>query len=163
MHYLDQWLPNTKLVPAWLYPNHLESLWKMQIPGPLHPLPWKSTLPFWSCVGLSDVPIIFFNNSNFGGFPGSSASKESTCNVEDTRDVSLIRGSGRSPGGWKGNPLQYSWLENPMDREAWQATVHRVAKSWTQLSTRMWRKVLEITNPVQNQMFVTCFWISEEP
>ena len=47
----------------------------------------------------------------------------------DKRDVGLIPGSGRSPGGGHGNPLQYSCLENPMDRGAWQATVHRVAKS----------------------------------
>ena len=44
-----------------------------------------------------------------------------------------IPGSGRSPGGEYGNPLQYSCLENPMDRGTWQATVHRAAKSWTQL------------------------------
>ena len=42
-------------------------------------------------------------------------------------------GGGRSPGGGHGNPLQYSCLENPMDREAWQAIVHGVAKSWTGL------------------------------
>jgi len=46
----------------------------------------------------------------------------------------LIPGSGRSPGGGNGNPLQYSCLENPMDRGAWWATVHRIPKSWTQLS-----------------------------
>ena len=51
----------------------------------------------------------------------------------DLRDVVLIPGSGRSPGERQGNPLQDSCLENPMDREAWQATVHRVAKSQTQL------------------------------
>ena len=51
----------------------------------------------------------------------------------DLRDVSSIPGSGRSPGGGHGNPLQYSCLENPMDRGAWQATVHRVPKSRTQL------------------------------
>ena len=45
----------------------------------------------------------------------------------------LISGLGRSPGGGHGNPLQYSCLENPMDRGAWWATVHGVAKSWTQL------------------------------
>ena len=45
----------------------------------------------------------------------------------------LIPGSGKFPGGRHGNPLQYSCLENPMDREAWQATVHRVAQSQTQL------------------------------
>ena len=43
-------------------------------------------------------------------------------------------GSGRSPGGGHGNPLQYSCLKNPMDRGAWQATVHGVSKSWTRLS-----------------------------
>ena len=41
--------------------------------------------------------------------------------------------SGRSPGGGHGNPLQYSCLENPMERGAWRATVHRVAKSWIKL------------------------------
>ena len=52
----------------------------------------------------------------------------------DARDVGSLSGSGRSPGGEHGNSLQYSCLENPMDRGAWQATVHRVIKSWTQLS-----------------------------
>ena len=49
----------------------------------------------------------------------------------DIRDVGLIPGFGRSPGGEHGNPLQYSCLENPMDRGAWWAIVHRVAKSLT--------------------------------
>ena len=49
--------------------------------------------------------------------------------------ASSIPGSERSPGGGHGNPLQYSCLENPMDRGAWRATVHRVAKSQTQLNT----------------------------
>ena len=49
--------------------------------------------------------------------------------VGDIRDKGLIPGWGRSPGGEHGSPLQYSCLENPMDREAWRATVHRVAKS----------------------------------
>ena len=48
-------------------------------------------------------------------------------------DQGAISGSGRAPGGGHGNPLQYSCLENPMDRGAWQAIVHRVAKSRTQL------------------------------
>ena len=54
-------------------------------------------------------------------------------NAGDIRDTSLIPGSGRFPGGGHGNPLQYSRLENPMEREAWWATVHRVAKSRTRL------------------------------
>ena len=52
----------------------------------------------------------------------------------DTGDVGLIPGSGRPPGGGNGNPLQYSSLESPMDRGAWQAEVHGVAKSQTRLS-----------------------------
>ena len=60
-------------------------------------------------------------------------------------DASLIPGSGRSPGGRHGNPLQYSCLENPMDRGSWWATVHRVAKSqtqWKQLSMYTCRGML---------------------
>ena len=60
---------------------------------------------------------------NLGGFPGGSDSKNYACNVGD---LSLIPGSGGYPGEENGNPLQYS-LENPMHREAWQATVHGVA------------------------------------
>ena len=51
----------------------------------------------------------------------------------DIRDTDSIPGLGRSPGWGHGNPLQYSCLENPMDRGPWWATVHRVAKSWTRL------------------------------
>ena len=51
----------------------------------------------------------------------------------DARDMGLIPGSGRSPGGGNGNPLQYSCLENPMDRAGWWAMVHRVTKSQTRL------------------------------
>jgi len=49
----------------------------------------------------------------------------------DIRDAGSIPGLGRSPGGGHGNPLQYSCLQNPMDRGAWRATVHGVTKSWT--------------------------------
>ena len=52
-------------------------------------------------------------------------------NAGDIRDIVLIPASRRSPGGGHNNPLQYSCLENPMERGAWQATVHRVAKSGT--------------------------------
>ena len=54
-------------------------------------------------------------------------------NSGDTGDPGLIPGLGRSPGGGHGNPLQYSYLENPLDRGAWWAAVHRVAKSQTEL------------------------------
>ena len=66
-----------------------------------------------------------------GGFPCWLSGKESTCSAGDVGDVGLIPGSGRSPGGGHGNPLQYSCLESPMDRGAWWATGHWVSKSWT--------------------------------
>ena len=56
------------------------------------------------------------------------AVKNLPANAGDLRDAGLILGSGRSPGGGHGDQLQYSRLENPMDREAWRATVHRVTK-----------------------------------
>ena len=64
------------------------------------------------------------------GSPGGSDGKETTCNAGD---LGSVPGSGRSPGGEHDNPLQYSCLENPMERGPCQATVHRVAKSWTRL------------------------------
>ena len=64
-------------------------------------------------------------------FPCGSDGKESACNVGDSGS---IPGSRRSPGEENGIPLQYSCLENPMDKGAWQATVHGVEKSRTQLS-----------------------------
>ena len=57
--------------------------------------------------------------------------KKLPANAGDTRDAGLIPGSGRSPGEGNGKPRQYTCLENPMDRGAWWATVHRVAKSQT--------------------------------
>ena len=64
------------------------------------------------------------------GFPGGSDSEESACNAGN---LGSIPGLGRSPGKENSSPHQYSCLENPMDRGAQWATVHRVAKSWTQL------------------------------
>ena len=65
------------------------------------------------------------------GFPDSSAGKESACNAGD---LGLVPGLGKSPGERNGSPLQYSCLENSMDREAWWATVHGITKSQTRLS-----------------------------
>ena len=62
------------------------------------------------------------------GFPGGLVVKNPLANSRDTEDMSLIPGFGRSPGGGDGNPLQYSSLGNPMDKGAWQATVHGVHK-----------------------------------
>ena len=66
----------------------------------------------------------------FSGFPGDSDGKESICNA---RDSGSTPGSGRRPGKGHGYPLQCSCLENSLDRGAWRATIHGIAKSWTQL------------------------------
>ena len=104
---------------------------------------------------------IFLRNKGFGDFPGGPVVKTSfsqcrghrcdpwsgtlgasqvvlvvknpPANAGDVRDADLIPGLGRSLGGGHGNPLLYSFLENPLDRGAWWATVHGVTKSWTQL------------------------------
>ena len=67
-------------------------------------------------------------------FPGGSDSKASAYNVGGPGS---IPGPGRSPGEGNGHPLQYSCLENPMTKRNWQATVHGVSKSWTQLNNSM--------------------------
>ena len=69
------------------------------------------------------------------GFPGISVVRESACKAGYAGDSGSIPESGRAPGGGHGNPLQYFCLKNPMDRGAWWGTVHKVAKSWTRLST----------------------------
>ena len=67
------------------------------------------------------------------GFPGGAVVNNPPANAEDRRDTGSIPGSGRSPGGGHGHPLQCSCLENPMGRGAWWAAVHRVAQSRTRL------------------------------
>ena len=66
-------------------------------------------------------------------FPTDPVGKESACNAGDGGRHKFIPGSGRSPGGGCGNPLQYSCLENPMEREAWWTIAHRVTKSQTRV------------------------------
>ena len=62
------------------------------------------------------------------GFPGGTVVKNLPAKAGDLRDTGSIPGSGRFSGGGNGNPLQYSWLENSLDREAWQATIQGVAE-----------------------------------
>ena len=82
------------------------------------------------CFPASNSPY-FALFHNCGGCPGGSDGKESACNTGDTAS---IPGLERSPGERNGFPFQYSCLENPLDREAWQVTVHGVAKSQKPLS-----------------------------
>ena len=83
-------------------------------------------LLIWSCD--------FSSLACCGMDPSGSVVKNPPANAGDTGDMDSIPGSGRSPGEGNGNPLQYSCLENPMDKGAWQGTVHGVAKSQTRLS-----------------------------
>ena len=79
-------------------------------------------------------PLLFIYSWNFiRAFQVVLVIKNLHANAGDVRDAGLIPGLGRSPGEGNGNPLQYSCLENPMDRGAWQATAHRVTKSGTRL------------------------------
>ena len=81
---------------------------------------------------LSNTPNVFLTRvCHFLDLSGSSDGKESVCNEGDPGS---IPGSGRSPGEGNSNPPQYSCLENPMERGAWQATFHGVTESQTQLS-----------------------------
>ena len=80
---------------------------------------------------LGPASVLFVSHFACFGFPGSSDGKQSACN---TGDLGSIPGLERSPGKGNDYPLQYSCLENPMDRGAWQAPVHGVSKSQTQLS-----------------------------
>ena len=68
------------------------------------------------------------------GFLGGSMVKILPANAEDLKDMDSIPGSRRSLGGGHGNPLQYSYLENPVDRGTWKAIVHRISKPWACLS-----------------------------
>ena len=84
---------------------------------------------------LDNLLVRNWTNSLFAsGFSGAAMVKNQSTNAGDARDTGLIPGLGRSPGVGIGNLLQYSCLENSMDRKAWLATVHGVPKSWTRLS-----------------------------
>ena len=87
------------------------------------------------------------------GFPSGSEVKASACNVGD---LGSIPGSGRSPGEGNGNPLQYSCLENPMDRGACWATVHGVTKSQTRLSDFTHSALLTMLKPLT--VWITTNW-----
>ena len=81
----------------------------------------------WKRQNAKGVAFLNHRTKTFStGFPGCSAGKESTCNVGD---MCSIPGSRRSLGGGHGHPLKYSYLENPVNKAAWQAVVHRVAES----------------------------------
>ena len=125
----------TQMLPL---PTHPETRWNpLLLYRGSGRRPWAHFI-YWSVAGLQccvsfrcAAEWFSWGHICWGqGFPGGSDGKESTCNAAD---MCLIPGSGRLPGGGNGSPLQYSCLENPMDRRAWLAAVHRAAKSWTRL------------------------------
>ena len=86
--------------------------------------------------------------------------KDLPANAGDRKDAGSTPGSGRSPGGGNDNPLQYSSLENPMDRGAWQVTVHRVTRSQTclkRLSMHAHMKLLNSNNHIDHSLLVLHF------
>ena len=80
-------------------------------------------------------PLYTLNTLNLPKVPDSTVIKNPSANAGDVKDVCLIPGLGRSPGVGSSQPLQYSCLENSLDRGAWQAIVHEASKSWTWLNT----------------------------
>ena len=112
--------PNLNLKQAhWLFHHHIVSK---------SILCWGDVgIEFVVCFGRWNQYSQCFKTCNFkSGFPSGSNGKESACNAGD---LDLIPESGRSPGEGNGYPLQYSCLENSMDRGAWQANIHGVTKS----------------------------------
>ena len=88
---------------------------------------------FCSLVLRSKLLLFKLWCTSVWAFQVALVAKNPLANAGDRRDADSIPESGRSRGGGYGNPLQYSCLENPMDRGTWQVTVHRVEKSWTRL------------------------------
>ena len=100
------------------------------------------------------MTFIYLNLSSYLGFPGGSDGKKSTCSVGDLGSMLGLR---RDPGEGNSNPLQYSGLENPMDRGAWQATVHGVAESWTRLSDSTTTHHRQKQSKLKNALSVVCW------
>ena len=92
-----------------------------------------------------------------GGLPRWLSGKESACQCRRCRDMGSIPGSRKSPGGGNGNPCQYSCLENPLDRRAWQATVHGITKSWTCFSDYACTHMSNIGRTL-DLIYICVFW-----
>ena len=103
---------------AWKYPNELFGQPNVSLYLCLYPK-WK----FRKFTLGNSLAV-----RRLAGFPGGSVVKNLPANVGDTGEASLLLEWGRSPGAGNGNPLQYSCLDNPIDRGGWRAAVHREAK-----------------------------------
>ena len=109
-----------------------------------------------SSVHLKTQIYLWINFCILLGFQGCTSVKNQLAKTGDIRDLGLTPGFGRSLGGEHGNSLQYSWLENPLDRGAWWTVVHRVAKS------RTWLKWLSThTYTASCVLAETCLWLKQ--
>ena len=122
--------PHTTAFPSTHWCQHFNKSWKQVVR-------WVYTLTLFNSKVIFNFCTFCFNINisqySHWGFPGSTSGKNTPANAEDIKDVGSIPGSGRSPGGGHSNPVQYSYLGNPMDRRAWRAPVYRVVESRTQL------------------------------
>ena len=100
---------------------------------------------YWLCIKQVT------NENLWWSFLGGSVVKNLPANAGDTGEGGLVPGSGRSPGEGNGNLFQYSCLNNPMDREAWRATVHGVAESQTKLSN--WTQAHIRTDCIHRELY----------
>ena len=118
-------------------------------------IPWTEEPDGLQSIGLHGVRHNGATNTHtyrcMWSFPGGSVEKNPACNAGD---LGSVPGSGRSPGAGYGNPLQYSCLENSMDRGAWRGTVHGVAKSWIQL--RDWHLVPSLHGKQMGKQWKQC-------
>ena len=117
-------LQPTRLLRPWDFPGKSTGVGcRCLLLIPSLPFPFELVLVF-----MFPPPRCELRSLSYLGFPGAPVVKNLPANAGDVRDTGLIPGSGRSPRGGHGNPLQYSCLWNPMNRGAWQATVHRVSE-----------------------------------
>ena len=110
----------------------------------------------WDIVTLLNN-LIPYSKPNMKGFPRWLSDKESACQSRRLMNSGSIPGLGRYPGKGNGNPLQHSCLGNPMDRGAWQSTVHGVAKSWTWLSN--WAHTYKPSKKQRWRLQIQCHYL----
>ena len=109
----------------------------------------------FACFGVSNICLL-----GWVGLPRWHSGKESTASAGDARYTGSVPGAGRCPGAGNGSPLQYSCLGNPMDRGAWQATVHGVTKNWTYLATEQQQQLFMKASLIQ-LIFTECMLYSK--
>ena len=112
------------------------------------------------CAIFEEINYLYvFSNRKSRTFPTALVVKNLLANAGDIRDAGQIPGWGRSPGGRHGNPLQYSYLENPMDTAAWWAVVHGVAKELDITEVTQHECIEKVIQQNYNQKFLYVFYM----